>query len=194
MDTPRKVGERGSPPSPPRMKRPVGGLIITDAACRVLALDRNATRLLRAGVGLRESGGRLRAAPEREDARLSRLVAAAAEGGREAKMQLGPASGPTVTLLLAQLQVVTPIRSGSNTAILFDETESLAVGGIADRYGLTPAEAHLAVELAAGNSLKEAAHHLGIRINTARAQLRALFGKTGTNRQAALVRRLLLEE
>jgi DNA-binding CsgD family transcriptional regulator len=176
------------------MKRPVGGLIVTDAACKVLALDRNATRLLRAGVGLRASGGRLRVDLEREDARLSRLVAATAVTGRAGWMQLGPGGGPTVTLRLAQLEVVTPIGSGSNAAILFDTTESLASGGIADRYRLTPAEAHLAVELAAGNSLKEAAHHLGIRVNTARAQLRALFGKTGTNRQAALVRRLLLEE
>jgi DNA-binding CsgD family transcriptional regulator len=58
-------------------------------------------------------------------------------------------------------------------------------------YKLTPAEVRLAVALAEGRSLKEAAGGLGIRITTARAHLRQVFAKTGTSRQAALVRLVL---
>lgn len=56
--------------------------------------------------------------------------------------------------------------------------------------GLTPAEARLAARLRFGLSLKEAAEELGISVNTARNQLKAVFEKLGVNRQADLVRHL----
>jgi DNA-binding CsgD family transcriptional regulator len=62
-----------------------------------------------------------------------------------------------------------------------------------ERFGLTVTEALLARHLAAGRSLGESAQRLGIRRNTARSYLRQIFGKTGTNRQSALVQRLLVE-
>lgn len=58
-------------------------------------------------------------------------------------------------------------------------------------FGLTPKEAMLALRLAAGESLQEAARELDISPNTARAHLRSIFGKTGVDRQAKLVRVLL---
>lgn len=55
----------------------------------------------------------------------------------------------------------------------------------------TAAEARLAGALLKGQSLAEFSEQVGISINTARKQLAALFAKTGTNRQAALVAWLL---
>lgn len=60
-----------------------------------------------------------------------------------------------------------------------------------DVYGLTPAEARLAVQLAAGHSVSEAAEILRIRVGTARQHLKRVFAKTGARRQAELVRLLL---
>lgn len=57
-------------------------------------------------------------------------------------------------------------------------------------YDLTPAEARLAEQLAAGEDLKTAANRLGIGYGTVRAQLAAIFRKTETRRQAELVRLL----
>ena len=54
-------------------------------------------------------------------------------------------------------------------------------------YGLTPAEARLAVRLGSGATLSEAAEALGISIATVRTQLRSIFDKTHTHRQAELV-------
>ncbi len=54
-------------------------------------------------------------------------------------------------------------------------------------YHLTPAEARLAHALCEGLSLREAAEALCITYGTARTRLKAVFGKTGTHRQAALV-------
>ena len=58
-------------------------------------------------------------------------------------------------------------------------------------FNLTPAETALAMELANGLSLEEAAEALSIRRNTARAHLRSIFSKTGVRRQTELVRIML---
>ena len=59
-------------------------------------------------------------------------------------------------------------------------------------YDLTPAEAELVLLLARGLRLEEAACARGIRIGTARAQLKSVFGKTDTHRQAELIRLLAI--
>ncbi|WP_233809918.1 helix-turn-helix transcriptional regulator [Paraburkholderia sp. HP33-1] len=58
-------------------------------------------------------------------------------------------------------------------------------------FDFTPAESQLAIELTNGLSLDEAAEKLGIRRNTARAHLRAIFSKAGVTRQSELVRVML---
>ncbi|MCY1300937.1 hypothetical protein D9M70_505250 [compost metagenome] len=58
-------------------------------------------------------------------------------------------------------------------------------------FDFTPSEATLAMELANGLSVDEAAELLGIRRNTARTHLRAIFAKAGVSRQAELVRLIL---
>ncbi|WP_252676971.1 helix-turn-helix transcriptional regulator [Ralstonia soli] len=58
-------------------------------------------------------------------------------------------------------------------------------------FDFTPAETQLALQLADGLTLEEAADELCIAKNTARAHLRAIFAKTGVTRQATLVRMLL---
>jgi len=58
-------------------------------------------------------------------------------------------------------------------------------------FELTHKEAQLALCLANGRSLQEAAVDLGITLNTARAHLRSTFSKTGIDRQARLVRAIL---
>jgi DNA-binding CsgD family transcriptional regulator len=54
-------------------------------------------------------------------------------------------------------------------------------------FGLTKAEARLAVHLVAGETLRFAAVKLSITYETARSQLKSIFNKTGTRRQAELV-------
>ena len=58
-------------------------------------------------------------------------------------------------------------------------------------FDLTPAEARLARNLAAGRSLRQAADEAGIAYETARWHLKILFQKTGTRRQAELVGKLI---
>jgi DNA-binding CsgD family transcriptional regulator/PAS domain-containing protein len=58
-------------------------------------------------------------------------------------------------------------------------------------YGLTPAETRLLGVLARGEGLDATAAALGIAITTARTHLQRIFDKTGTSRQAELVRLVL---
>lgn len=56
------------------------------------------------------------------------------------------------------------------------------------RYAITPAEARVMMLLVQGMSLADAAGTLGISMPTAKTHLAHLFEKTGTSRQADLVR------
>lgn len=85
-----------------------------------------------------------------------------------------PFLGARAILTLTEL---TPGR-GPNAAVLMES------------FGMTPAEAKLAAIVAEGVSLEAAAARLGIARETARAQIKSVFGKTGTRRQSELAARL----
>jgi DNA-binding CsgD family transcriptional regulator len=54
-------------------------------------------------------------------------------------------------------------------------------------FNLTPAEARLASRLSSGDSIEEIAGQLSITYETSRKQLKSIFQKTNTHRQAQLV-------
>ena len=58
-------------------------------------------------------------------------------------------------------------------------------------YRLTPAEAEVALRVAEGQGLGAVAGQLGVSQNTIKAHLQRVYEKTGTRRQAELVRLLL---
>jgi DNA-binding CsgD family transcriptional regulator len=80
-------------------------------------------------------------------------------------------------------------------AVLFvtdpDRTPVPAVDDIRTLFGLTTGEARLARALVDGLDLEQAAARLGLRVGTVRTRLQSIFEKTGSHRQADLVRRIL---
>lgn len=72
-----------------------------------------------------------------------------------------------------------------------DLRESASQQTLGELFGLTPAEANLAILLSRGLSLAEASESQNISQHTARAQLKSIFAKTGASRQAELVRLVL---
>ncbi len=54
-------------------------------------------------------------------------------------------------------------------------------------FGTTKAEARIANRLICGESLQDIADGTGVAVGTVRSQMKALFAKTGTHRQAELV-------
>jgi DNA-binding CsgD family transcriptional regulator len=72
-----------------------------------------------------------------------------------------------------------------------DAADALSATGIrqlAEFFGLTPAEQRLTQYLAAGGRLNDAAREFGVSPHTVRNQLRAVFEKSGVQRQADLTR------
>ena len=58
-------------------------------------------------------------------------------------------------------------------------------------YGLVPSEAKLVERLVARDTVSDAAIANGIFVNTARQYLKSIFQKTGTDRQAALLKKVM---
>lgn len=92
---------------------------------------------------------------------------------------------------------VQPLPSGrrlreSAVAVVFihgaEEVSLEAILSLRDVYGLTLAETRLVCGLVNGVSLKQLASQHHISYETARTHLRRVFSKTGTNRQAVLVK------
>ena len=95
--------------------------------------------------------------------------------GRRAE-RLGVAAGagePAVAVFVA-----------APRAVALDDTAALA-GAL---FGLTTAEARVFAAIAAGQTPDEVARSTGVAASTVRTHLRHLFAKTGTRRQAELVR------
>ena len=78
-----------------------------------------------------------------------------------------------------------------------DSRSGPAISTLHAVFGLTHAEARLAVALAAGQDLSSEAEQLGVSRETVRSQLKNIFAKTGTRRQAelaAMLSRLLADK
>lgn len=180
------------------------GVILVSAEGEALLTNAIADEMLAAGDGLRLVHGLLRArAPADTATLLDHVRAKAAEQQAEpdwqvyAPLALPRADHPLpLTVIVRPGPAFRPLRHPlirTAMLVLRDPARRPVIPGAAlgQLFGLTPAEALLASELARGASLDEAADQLGIRRNTARSQLQAVFAKTGVNRQGELVRVLL---
>ena len=88
--------------------------------------------------------------------------------------------------------VVAPVHFGGTgrAAVWIVNTESPASPSeelLAALFGLSRAEARLAVCVLLGRSAAQCARQFGVGVSTIRSQLRSIFSKTGVRRQAQLV-------
>jgi DNA-binding CsgD family transcriptional regulator len=72
-----------------------------------------------------------------------------------------------------------------------DQRRTATVHQLMQLFGLSAAEARLARALASGDTLESYAQANALKMPTVKSQLRAVFAKTGTERQAALVRLIM---
>lgn len=139
--------------------------------------------------------GRLRAAEPSQTAVLDSAVAACAAyclaSGPSMPVRLsGPVGAGVVAGVVPPPARIPAASRACAVAILLRE------GGhrkelreiAAALYRLTAAEAELVAALSEGATLEAHAERRGIRLTTAKSQLLSVFGKTGTNRQAQLMR------
>src|SRR5262249_29852773 len=176
------------------------GVVLLDRQGRVVAANRSAEDLLAAGDGLRTDRDGMRAASPGETLALRRLIAAAIEpaapGASEGDGTLTitrPSERRPLNLLVAPLRAsLAPEATARAQVVVFvtdpEEIPFAPVERLQHYLGLTQAEAALVLWLVQGRRVEDAADELGISVNTARTQLKRALTKTGTGRQAELVR------
>jgi DNA-binding CsgD family transcriptional regulator len=183
------------------------GFVLVDAEARPLFVNRVAQALLDAQDGLRLETGALFASDADDGRTLRGIIAACAA---EASTTTG--TGGEVTLRRASgrrpLEIlVMPARQESAVAAMSwtiarrpvaivlisdpDKEIRARIESLRERFGFTPAEAILALEIVKGDGRQATADRLGISVGTARSHLSKIFNKTGVTRQAELVRLLL---
>jgi DNA-binding CsgD family transcriptional regulator/PAS domain-containing protein len=167
------------------------GLVLVDAEASVLFINRAAEKLFE-NRSLRLERGRLRAPRASETTQLHRLIAETAKRGIGGSLVITHPSAPP---LLVSAMPMRARRAPMSGVVLFvrkiDEGSTPDLTSFARYFGLTAAEAALAVELVNGDGVTAAAARLRISRATARTHLIHIFQKTGTQRQAGLVRLML---
>jgi DNA-binding CsgD family transcriptional regulator/PAS domain-containing protein len=183
----------------------VAGVILLDAQGRIVDANAAARRLLRSADGILEDrDGSLRAARPDLTRRLRKLVSQAAGiavGSAEAlggALTLARPSGlRSLQLLVAPLSGAEGrrwLRARASVAVFVTDPErqlELPEPRVQRLLGLTRTEARVAIALAGGASPREIAERLGVQANTVHWHLKQIYAKTGTRRQAELVRLLL---
>lgn len=174
---------------------------------QVLHACPKADAMLRQADGLCIVGGRLTAKLRSEGDALRRLIDGANSWSTGRVLTLNVDDRRTdsgslaitrpgrlpLTLLVAPLR---PLALGiaEPAAIVFVRDPEAATphgSALRDLFGLTPAEAAMAVELAQGRSLKALATSHHVSMNTVRTHLKKVLAKTNTNRQAEAVTLIL---
>ncbi|MFB9949102.1 helix-turn-helix transcriptional regulator [Rhizobium puerariae] len=183
------------------------GFILTSGEGKILHANRAAERLLEDGAAVYDANGVLAArAPDagrelrkairlaaRDEGTLGKTGLAVCLSGSQALPMLAhvlPINGSDLRARLrpeavAAVFVPRPVSAGSGLPP--DETKEF----LRRRFGLTKAEADVALEIAKGDGRDAAGARLGITATTVRAHLSNIFEKTGVRRQAELVRLLM---
>ncbi len=177
------------------------GVLLVDARARVIFANQASEAMFAPGHGLAVDRDGLRGETPEDTRLLRQTIASCAEPANEIS-----GSGSRLRLSRegrAPLSVVAaPHRSQFGwidilrpTAILLitDPEQAAVVRGeqLGQDFGLTPAETVFAVEISKGDGLQAAASRLGVSLTTVRTHLAHVFDKTGTRRQAELVRLIL---
>lgn len=169
-----------------------GGVLLLDEAKRLLFANRAARALLLSGKGLRTVSEGIGATDLSSAVRLQTAIDHLLAAPRSARarapllrLERPDGSGPLIAILL-------PVGAGVACYILDSDVQPDGViTAMCRLHALSPVETQLTALLATGTTLSKAAGIMRIKEHTARSYMKRIFAKTGTNRQADLVRVLL---
>ena len=168
-------------------------IISLDDQLNILAANSRAARYEKAGF-IRTAQDRFAFTHPASQKHLLDLLKSAAPAGL-AFQAVGP-SGTECPVLVARItrqsaQQMNGISLGASLIVTLGsspgETPVVEIDRVAQWFGLTPAEARLAVALAAGDTLQDYAALRAVSINAVRFLLKGIFRKTGATTQAQLV-------
>lgn len=179
------------------------GIIILDSQRNIIKINHPASILLVGDGDVTIQNQTLRfLKPEHQKAYTDALDAALKDSGEKTLAQttdllrLETGKGSSIGLLIRKA-IRTPWYQGKScpAVILYvcdpSAYKSTREGLVSKLFGLTISEASLAILLADGLTLAECAKQLNINENSARTVSKKIFAKTGTKRQAELIRLIL---
>ena len=170
------------------------GMAITAADGRIHALNRAGEAAIVQGCGLRVHQGTLLASDGGMVPALAAMIRDASNGGAGGALRLRAHENRWTNVLVSPLppQARWP-QFGSRTLVAFrvaDAPSVLDARLLISIFGLSRVEAQVAIALMDGLSLEEIALRRGVKPSTIKTQLDAIFIKTDTGSQRALVRLL----
>ena len=181
------------------LERSPAGILLLDGLGRI-AFANIAVRTMTTEDAFVLRRSRLEARDRRENTALQSLIDRATghapeKSTRGGAIRLSRESGkPGFNVVVAPLAAgQTCVHGGPVAFVLITDPLAAPSAGadiLAQLFGFTGAESKVAERLLIGDSPEQAAAALDIRISTARWHLASLYRKTGTNRQAELVRLL----
>ena len=161
------------------------GMVLLDTNATVLYANQAALDYLAGQCGLVYENGKLCAPNCNVNQTFQQNLKSATSGQKRSLCGQPLASGATLWLR----------GLGRDRAVAYIARErqerSLAPELLIDAFDLTPAEARVGSLFAFGHKVDVIAAHLDISVHTVRLHLKKIQGKTGTHRQATLVRRML---
>ncbi|OBF17846.1 helix-turn-helix transcriptional regulator [Mycobacterium sp. ACS4331] len=174
------------------------GVAVVTADSSLVHMNSAAAEILTAGDGLMLHGGRVETGRSATTARLARSVGRAATGdasgvrGGDSLLCARPSGRRPYVVHVLPSEVVEPRQPRALVIIVDPEQQIDPPAALLRRlYGLTHAEAEVAVRVLRGDGLKPIAEELSVSLATVKSQLQRVFEKTDTHRQAELVRLLL---
>jgi DNA-binding CsgD family transcriptional regulator len=174
------------------------GIVIVDSERRVAHMNSAAERILAVSDGLGMDSGRVEASHAATDKRLQSGIARActesytgARGGDSLACNRPSGKRPYVIHILP-LATEDPSAARALLVLIDPEQEVEPPKMLIRRlFGLTDAEADVALRVMRGEGLKPISADLALSTATVKSHLQRVFEKTDTHRQAELVRLLL---
>jgi len=179
------------------------GVIFLGPEGRVFFMNRSASEIVSERDGLvMTNAARLRAERAAESDRLSNAIRGAArksnDGNVGGAMLVSRHGRPPLQVLVGPVSSSAALNFGfadsiSAVAFVTDPARRQRPGAEVLRamFGLSPAECRVALLLSDGHATREICDILGVTANTVRSQIKSVFLKTGTRRQAELIRLLI---
>lgn len=178
------------------------GCVLVSFAGQILYANQAANDIAAARDGLSLGTRGLRAAHASDDAALQRLIrqACIADGHEprsSSRIAISRGSGCkpyTVQAIPLRLSHARFLNGPAAALVLVVDPERAAhlpPEDLQKLYDLTPAEAEVAIRVLRGHGLQYVADELRVTLSTVRVHLQRVFEKTGTHRQAELVRLLI---
>jgi DNA-binding CsgD family transcriptional regulator len=166
------------------------GVVLVDSGASVLFANRVAERLFHDGLRLERT--RLAAQRPGDTAALRRAIDDTAQSNVGRTVVIEREERAPLIIVAAPMAAH---RAPTPGVILFvrdmEAPATSSLSSFASHFGLTTAEASAAAELAKADGVNAAAARLGVSRATVRTHLNHIFQKTGTRRQAELVRLMM---